>query len=92
MDNEKRNEEIKEAQQWIVDNDFKLISDRPETTLAVIRIINAIQKEGYQLIKFKKLLNGINILGKKAVSRGGNSGESYIEALEDIADLIKDCL
>lgn len=92
MDDNAR-KELKEAQKIIKDGGFSLVCSDPEATLAVMRVINAMKKDEYQLFQKAKLLDGINELAVKAThEKCVVEASVYLIAICDIIELINDCL
>lgn len=92
MDDQAR-KELKEAQKIIKNGGFNLVCSDPEATLAVIRVINAMKKDGYQLLRAAKLLDGMNELAVKATHEKCEvEAVAYLKAIYDVIEIIDDCL
>lgn len=94
MDCEERKEmSLQDAENVIKHSNFALdVGTRNGAVAAAfVKIINAMKAENYQLIRLELLLEKINELAKDSLKRG-DEGAVYIECLEDVADIIKDCL
>lgn len=89
----KARKELKEAQKIIKDGGFNLVCSNPEATLAVMRVFNAMKKDGYQLLRTVKLLDGMNELAVKATHEKCEvEAAAYLKAVYDIIEIIDDCL
>lgn len=94
MDCEERKEmSLQDAENVIKHSNFALgVGTRNGAVAAAfVKIINAMKAENYQLIRLELLLEKINELAKNSLKRG-DEGAVYIQCLEDVADIIKDCL
>ena len=90
---DKARKELKEAQKIIKDGGFNLVCSNPEATLAVMRVFNAMKKDGYQLLMTVKLLDGMNELAVKATREKCEvEAAAYLKAVYDTIELINDCL
>lgn len=90
---DKARKELKEAQKIIKDGGFNLVCSDPEATLAVMRVFNAIKKDGYRLLRTAKLLDGMNKLAVKATHEKCEvEAAAYLKAVYDIIEIIDDCL
>lgn len=90
---DKTRKELKEAQKIIKDGGFNLVCSDPEATLAVMRVFNAIKKDGYQLLRTVKLLDGMNELAFKATREKCEvEALAYLKAINDVTEIIADCL
>lgn len=77
---EQRRQELKQAQNKLKNSNVSFICDNPEDTLALVRVINAIRHDGYQLFKLAQFVDDLNDLAQK-----NHANENYIKALEDVA-------
>lgn len=90
---DKTRKELKEAQKIIKDGGFNLVCSNPEATLAVMRVLNAMKKDGYQLLRTVKLLDGMNELAVKAAHEKCEvEAAAYLKAIYDTIEIINDCL
>lgn len=90
---DKTRKELKEAQKIIKDGGFNLVCSDPEATLAVMRVFNAIKKDGYRLLRTAKLLDSMNKLAVKATHEKCEvEAAAYLKAVYDIIEIIDDCL
>lgn len=81
---EQRRQELKQAQNKLKNSNVSFICDDPGDTLALVRVINAIRHDGYQLFKLAQFVDDLNDLAQK-----NHANENYIKALEDVAKAAK---
>ena len=95
VDNQERKEiELVEAENVMKSSrilELSVISNHVQTAAALMKIINAMKAEDYQLIKLEKLLNRIEELAKASLNKGDETS-IYLDCLEDVTKIIKECL
>lgn len=82
-----------EAQKQIVENKhFMFGASDPKMTIALYKIVQGL-KDDWQLIRLSKLTEGLENLARQGLLIiDENKADGYMQSLEDIAALIKDCL
>lgn len=79
-----RQEGLRQAQNYVIKNDFQIICNNPEATVSIIRIINAIRNEGYQLYKMGQVIDEIDKLATEH-----RSNYDYLDMLDDVTQALK---
>lgn len=93
MDIEKRKElTLQEAECFIKQNDFCVSCDSAVIAVALTKVITAMKAENYQLIRLDLMLEKIDEVAKRSLKLGDDAAAVYIACLEDVANIIKDCL
>ncbi len=84
---------LKEAQELIINNPQIMIGSSDfKTTIAMGKITRAM-KNDWQLIRLSKLTEGLENLARQGLLIiDENKADGYMQSLEDIAALIKDCV
>ena len=84
---------LQDAQELIHSKERILVATSdPRVTIAIGKIAKAINN-GWQLIRLTKLTEGLENLARQGLLIiDENKADGYMQSLEDIAALIKDCL
>lgn len=92
MDNEERKElSLQEAENLLKHEDYQIGCNNMAVVGALVKVIDAMRNENYQLIKLNLLIEKIDEIAKKSLTLG-DDGAVYIACLEDVTAIIKDCL
>lgn len=82
-----------QAQKIVHESDGILIGGPvPEVTIAIAKILIAMQKDGFQLIKLEKLMQGIEKKAYEGIKMDADKADIYMSCLEDLTALVKECL
>ena len=93
MDIEKRKElNLQDAENVIRHSDFYVACNNVEVAAALSKVITAMKAENYQLIRLDLMLEKIDEVAKRSLKLGDDAAAVYIACLEDVANIIKDCL
>lgn len=93
MDSEKREQlTLQEAENFIKQNDFQVACNSAVIAAALTKVITAMKAENYQLIRLDLMLEKIDEVAKRSLKLGDDAAAVYIACLEDVANIIKDCL
>ena len=92
MDNSKREEmSVIDAQNTLINaRNAGILCNDGQLAEAILRVIIAMKKEDYKLIKLPKLLDKINEMAMQHV--GDSDAEIYLKCLEELAAMIESCL
>lgn len=89
MDTDEREEiSLQNAENIIKHSNFMLACTDGKVTMALMAVIRAMKNDNYQLIRIELLLEKIEQLSKTGVKKGN----AYIDCLEDVANILKECL